>query len=267
VIRYDYGEAGPHRALADALACRAVWRYLTVPEERQRVEAIKQEEEIQWQARHHLQWWELEEQRARQRFEARMTRWWQWWWLRRPQLEPARPSSIADYDTRYTARRDAYVHTFTGYATLDILQDVERAEALGLPCYRRKPDIPAELKPYHWFRTHTDPWISHDLRERAYYISTSGRSFWWLYDTRDVEVIRQRHLPRYQGGWPAGLATASQLRRQGLPRTRIATLPPVAEYYSRLNHCWYPLYTKPAREEASVHGQADQSGSGPADGH
>src|SRR6266446_5593872 len=43
-------ETPSHRAVADALACRAVWRSLTEPEEQARVEAIKTDEQASWEA-------------------------------------------------------------------------------------------------------------------------------------------------------------------------------------------------------------------------
>jgi DNA polymerase III epsilon subunit-like protein len=237
---------GPtHRAVADCVATRAVWRYLTEPEERQRVEAIKREEGLASEAAAHLRGWELEEQRTRQRFEARMTAWWHAWWLKRPPLEPLLPRAVSDYDPRSRARADAYAQVFTGY-TMAVLEQVERAEALRLPCYRLKRDIPTHLKPDTFFRTHTEAWVRAALRERAYYVSRSGKSFWWLYDTRDVEEMLRRHVPRYQGqAVPSHLATATQLRRAGMPPSRLAILQPVAEYYHPIAHRWYPLYQQP----------------------
>jgi DNA polymerase III epsilon subunit-like protein len=247
VVRHVYAVSGPHRALADALACRAVWRYLMDPAERARVDTIIQDEQLQGEATHYLRGWELEAQRARARFEARMTHWWQWWWLKQPPLEPARPR----YDPRSRSRQDAYVQLFTGYATLVMLEQVERAEALGLPCYRRQRDIPVHLSPDRYFRIQTAAWVRAALRARAYYLSTSGRSFRWLYDTRDVETIRRQHIPRYEGAWPAHLATATQLRRASVALHRLAALQPVAEYYHPLAHCWYPLYECPPTSETT----------------
>ena len=40
VVHFDWPSKA-HRALADALACRAVWQYLADPDERKRVDAIK----------------------------------------------------------------------------------------------------------------------------------------------------------------------------------------------------------------------------------
>jgi DNA polymerase III epsilon subunit-like protein len=61
-----------HRAVADTLACRAVWRYLTEPEERQRVEAIKADEQASWEAQAALREWAHIAQRAQEREAARL---------------------------------------------------------------------------------------------------------------------------------------------------------------------------------------------------
>jgi len=50
-------ETPSHRAVADALACRAVWRSRTEPEEQARVEAIKTDEQASWEAQDALREW------------------------------------------------------------------------------------------------------------------------------------------------------------------------------------------------------------------
>ena len=134
-----------HRAVADALACRAVWRYLTEPEERQRVEAINADEQATWEAQAALRGWALADARTQQCEAARLTAWWTWWWLKRPPLEPHRPQDVRESAPGYRAQWETYAQVFTG-DTLAVLEQVERAAALGLPGYRRQQDIPAHLK-------------------------------------------------------------------------------------------------------------------------
>ena len=247
-----------HRAVADALACRAVWRYLTEPEERQRVEAINADEQATWEAQAALRGWALADARTQQCEAARLTAWWTWWWLKRPPLEPHRPQDVRESAPGYRAQWETYAQVFTG-DTLAVLEQVERAAALGLPGYRRQQDIPAHLKTDHSLRTQTATWERAALRERAYYVSRSGKRFWWLYDTRDVEAIRRQHVPRYTGQVPAHLATATQLRRARVPRSHLDSLQAVAEYYHPIAHRWYPLYPHPQRRLGDVEGEGETS--------
>lgn len=257
-VRYRW-DSRAHRAVADALACRAVWRYLTEPEERQRVEALKADEQASWEAQAALREWAYVEQRAQEREGARLTSWWAWWWLRREAPAPHQPQYIRAYQPDYKQLRETYCQLFTGY-TLDVLEAVEVVEGLGLPGYRRCQDIPAHLKPTSYFRTQPDAWVLAHLRERAYYVSTRGKRFSWLYDVREGERIVTQHLPRYRWGWPEALATKTQLLKAGVPRARVEALPPVAEYYHGLHHCWYPLYQRPAAplEQRTTAGMPDR---------
>lgn len=225
-VRHEWtGEA--HRATADALACRSVWRYLTIPEVKLTVDAEREGEYFfarrDMTARHRDERW------ARYMSEFLDT-----WWLKRYGIEHW--TKKARYG--YPPVEEQLCVLFFGMDST-ALNWAERYETI----YRRKTEIPAGVRPISWFprwaREHVDYYPA-----AAAYISLSGKQRWLLYSEELMDSIRvdypYRELPV---DVPEGyrLATKTQLRKAGVKDSEITKLTPATERVTSYGD-WYFLY-------------------------
>jgi DNA polymerase III epsilon subunit-like protein len=216
-----------HRATADAQACRAVWRYLTEPAERHRVELEHAAalERIADNARQHQQ---------AARHAHRMDTFWRHWWLRQYGAGQHWISHM-----HITEREDALSRVFFGKPPA-LLQ----LEDAGLPVYRRQAEIPAMLRPANRFPK--EQWIRDALMPSAVYVGQ--KTGWHLYHESELDRLKEKYPLRFAPATP-WLVTATKLKKLGLSREQIARLKPVAERRNPHTHRWYRLYTPPEADE------------------
>jgi DNA polymerase III epsilon subunit-like protein len=242
-VRYR-GIAGAHRARADALACRAVWRYLTVPAERARVEALRTEEHATEEARWILRREDHERAAAQQQEAARLGRWWLAWWLRTQEL-PLRQVHYGEG----AIRADDYALLFTGY-TNAVLEQIAWAEARGLRRLAHWKDRPPYLTTASGVATVALP-TGWEAPLVAYYITKSGKQVRLLYDTRRRRLRKQ--LPQIEyGPIPDGYGTASQLHKRGLSQQQIARRKIRGYWRKPYTREWLALYALPSHGAETV---------------
>jgi DNA polymerase III epsilon subunit-like protein len=216
-----------HRATADAQACRAVWRYLTEPAERHRVElehAASQEQTAERMREH---------QRA-DRHAHRMDQFWRHWWLRRYGAGQHWVNRL-----HITEREDAMSRVFFG-KPLALLQ----LEDAGLPVYRSRAEIPAMLRPANHFPK--EQWIRDALMPSAVYVGQ--KTGWHLYHESELDRLKEKYPLRFAPAAP-WLVTATKLKKNGLSREQIARLRPVAERQNPYTRRWHPLYAPQEADE------------------
>ena len=232
-VEFDWSRespaAGPHSAIPDAQACRAVWQYLHDPELRAGLAALQawraQEEEAVWQGR-------LRELRV----SARLERFIDYWWLGR-----RRPAHWAAW--RPDPDNDLAV-VFTG-TTLRGLE----LRATYAHCFRRRSEIPAHLKPAGWF--HPARWYQRELQATSALVGR--RQAYALFPVSEkarLDVKFRLRLVSVTDTPTEVLATRTELQQMGYRPRQIAALTPVAERYNPVAHFWYPVYRVPDLEPA-----------------
>ena len=229
--------AAAHRARADALACRAVWRYLHDPEERARIDAIRAARERAWQIERDWDaycWEQAREAALRdRRLAARGTSFINHWWLGRYGVD------------HWSSRRrweaeDAFARIFFG-KSLRALELEVWAEERGLPRYGRQRDIPSRFKPASWFRP--EAWYRRELRPGAVFVGRSQVRL--LYATSEKRRLNRKfrlRLVALPDDPDSIVASRSRLRRLGYRAAELRDLEPVAERYSQSRTLWYPVY-------------------------
>ena len=216
--------AGPHSAVPDARACRAVWRYLHDPQLRAGIEALQahraQEQDAYWR----------QQDRDRQLC-AGLARFIDHWWLGR--------SGPPHWATRGadSANELAVVFTGTTLRGLDLL-------ATYATCYRRKAEIPVGLKPAGWF--HRAAWYQRELQATAAFVGRrQAYPLCPVSEQARLDVkFRLRLAPAVETAREM-LATRTELQRLGYSPSLMQWLTPVAERYNPLGHFWYPVYRVP----------------------
>lgn len=238
-VAHDWGEGDAHRAHADALACRAVWRYLTgsdayrVTADARRA-AQQQAQQAEAQAATLLTSYEQRRRNAaRQRHDAAQ----------------AHASRVVE---RFFLRQTAGAHWITGHTRHDAAHRFAAIFA-GLPyntpaeclkagigiesVYRRKREIPEHLAPANWFSGYN--WLRGLLTPVAAY--TGPRAAHALYAKNQLDDIRAAH-PLRCAPMPNNPATRTGLRRDGVPEAQIDALKPVAEHWNMIGKCWCLVY-------------------------
>ncbi len=220
-----------HRAINDAQACRAVWRYLTEDAERERADMRRRELADEQEAARLLHLEENNERRAWHRFQDRMSDFWMRW-LRLSNRETSRPDAAT--------RKDEYCRLFFGMP-LDLLRQLDRLNT-PIKRYRKRTDIPAHLKPISHFKGQPQ-WVKDELTPSAYYLSESGRSYSLLYEEKQIGTVYEKFPLRKPYDKPGyELLTKTQLRKRGYKKQEIARMKPVREYQDSLYHKWHYLY-------------------------
>ncbi|MDN6337285.1 MAG: 3'-5' exonuclease [Halomonas sp.] len=239
-VAHDWGEDAAHRARADTLACRAVWRYLNGSDayraaaDARRV-ARQQEQQDEAQAATLLTSYEQRRRNAaRQHHDAAQ----------------AHASRVIE---RFFLRQTAGAHWITGhdaaqrfaaiFAELPYNTPAECLDAgIGIESvYRRKCDIPEHLAPARWFPTCR--WLRRALVPVAVY--AGPRAAHALYAKDQLDDIRAAYPLRF-APMPDNPATRTDLRHDGVPEAQIDALEPVAEQWNMIGKCWYPVYDRNA---------------------
>ena len=243
---------GRHRALTDAQRCRAVWRYLTVAEERHRVDAIHRADAATAEAKSYLvdeahERACLADRYRRQREQAWMR------WLRFPLwLEPGAHGCSAIELGGREAYHAELVKLVTGLspAALEVVSTHSHLRA-----FRSSAEIPPDLVPLSTLAV--PRWARPYITACAYYLSPSGETCRPLYPVDAMEAAYQQHPLRraYTPAPGSALYTRTALRHAGFAPAEVDSMAPVQErQLRRAPWTWYPLYCLPvhdvrAREE------------------
>lgn len=223
------GEA--HRALADSLACRAVWQYLVNPDERARVDAITQDQNNSWRAGLALRELVREEGirlAAQYQLAGQFIK---HWWLR---LYGSNLHWTQEYCQIEAENELAIIFFGKSLTSLELEDKFEVT-------YQNQKDIPPHLKPASYFPK--DNWYQSELKPCAAYIGK--KRAWPLYHSLEDERIRSLYPLRF--ACPAlsdteVLLTKTKLKKAGLSDQEISALEPVAERQNPNNFEWYLLY-------------------------
>lgn len=219
-----------HRALADTLACRAVWQYLHNPQERERVDALNRTRRLASEAVSALRRAERTEEMRHDRWRDYMTGFLQTWWLQRYGVahwsRNQKPALVSE----------SFALTFFGkpLALLTLEDQVSQV-------FTSRKAIPDNLRPASHFPK--EVWFQAALSPSAAYIGK--KSGWLLYDTAEDARIRALFPLRYQEPvrFPGdALLTRSALQKAGMTAQQIAALKPVAERQNGFSGEWYNLY-------------------------
>lgn len=231
-----FGEVPNHRALADAQACRAVWRYLHDDEARSQVKAIKQQMRLEREAEQYLRNRDVDKMFAERRFAEFVDKFLRVWWLRKPPFE---------YWSRGGLRlriEEEYAQIFFGKSLAYLT-----AESSYQVIYESKKDIPKDLWPasrfskFRWYKDELQP---------------TGHAFVYknmiypLYHCSEKDRIDKEFALRLVGDAPGPLYSQTDLKRLGYSKSQIDPLIPYAERSNRFNGEWYYVYLKPDFEPA-----------------
>lgn len=228
------GEA--HRALPDALACRAVWLYLTDTHERQRVDSITREKEIEREANFALADIAFKQKLAFDRRSKFMTKFIEHWFLGRYGIKKHWAN---DYGYRHELREHELVMVFFG-KSLKMLKLEEQFDTI----YTEKKAIPNNLKPASFFSS--EKWFQNELIPSAAYVGK--KCGWKLYNISENERIRDLYPLRCAVPTLAqdeALLNRTQLKKQGYSDQEIIKLTPIVERQNYFNLKWYYLYQVP----------------------
>jgi DNA polymerase III epsilon subunit-like protein len=229
-VHFDWpGEA--HRALADSLACRAVWQYLVDPDERKRVDAITQDKNNTRFAETALN--KLERKRkatlaAQSKF---MGQFFKHWWLRQ-----YGSNSHWTRQCRRSEVENELAILFFGKSLVSVKLE-EKFEIT----YESQQAIPPNLKSASHFPK--DNWYQIALKPCAAYIGK--KRAWPLYDISEIKRIRSLYPLRFANPLVDDnevLLTKTKLKKAGFSDKEIAALEPVAELQNPHNFEWYYLY-------------------------
>ncbi len=223
------GEA--HRALADSLACRAVWQYLEDPDVRKRIDAITEDKRNARLAAMELRELERKEQTQLETQTKVMGQFIERWWLKQ---YGRRPHWTRKYFPKEADNELAIVFFGKCLASLKLEEQFEIT-------YHNKKEIPSNLKPASHFPK--DNWYQAELNPCAAY--TGKKRAWPLYDIAEKERIRILYPLRF--ACPAVndtevLLTKTKLKKAGFTEKEIDSLVPVAERQNPNNSEWYLLY-------------------------
>lgn len=219
-----------HRALADTLACRAVWQYLHNPHERERVDALIRTRRLTSEAASALRRAERTEEMRQDRWRDFMTAFLQTWWLQRYGVahwsRNQKPALVSE----------AFALIFFGkpLALLALEDSVSQV-------FTSRKDIPDTLRPASHFVK--EKWFQDELKPSAAYIGK--KSGWLLYDTTEDARIRARFPLRFQEPvrFPGdALLTRTALLKAGMTAAQVASLVPAAERQNGFSGDWYCLY-------------------------
>jgi DNA polymerase III, epsilon subunit and related 3''-5'' exonucleases len=218
-----------HRALADTLACRSVWRYLNDPAERERIDAINHEIHITEQAERAIRVLESRENAPYHAKQRSMTNFINHWWLR-----------LYGTDTHWAKYLDGsneMALVFFG-KSIEMLKMEDRYEVI----YRKRKDIPSHLKAASHFDKRV--WYQKELESCAIYIGE--KEHWKLYDISEDKRIREKYPLRFElpkiNHQTEGFYTHTQLRKARVPVDEIRKLKPVGERQNMYSFEFYYLY-------------------------
>jgi len=233
-----------HRALADCHATRAVWRYLTDPDEQRRIDGIKTEREAEAEAERELFWLNNREKAKREQFQHEMSvKWMKRWGLYREKLS---------YHDRALKGLEHY-QVFTGMKKEIWLRYLKYNDTV--PMVESLKDIPS----YYISQKEVSDLPSHlqnNMKPCAFYLSKSRKTFRLFYDKRDLTKLRRKFRRRKYRVYenyddvPDGLMSKSQWKQRGV-NVEKEGMKPIAEYFFRCQHGnrYVLLYRIPPNKE------------------
>ena len=249
-VFFPWRNGAPHNALADALACRAVWRYLHDPQERARVEAVRAQNKRKQAERNrkHKQrrqarqavrnFFKQEDRRRRQREAEGTLRVCGWTGCCPPNGNGHWAAGMS-----HAKAAEEFCRVFFGHG-LQALALLEKYPVI----YRKRADIPRHLKPVSWFRTAA--WYRRELRPCAAYVGK--KQAYELYDraekTRLDCKFRLRLTGRIEDTETHAVVTRGHLRQHGWTRRDMDGLEPAAERWHFYYRLWYPLFLVPKKD-------------------
>ncbi|MDZ6655273.1 3'-5' exonuclease [Escherichia coli] len=220
-----------HRALADTLACRAVWQYLHNPTERERVDALIHNHRLEAEATSALRSAEHKTRMRDNRWRDYISEFLLTWWLRRF----GAVSHWSRHQSAAQTREDFAILFFGKPLALLALEDsVDRI-------FTSRKSIPDTLRPANHFPK--DSWFQAELNPCAAYIGR--KTGWRLYDIAEYARIRALFPLRFQEPvrFPGdALLTRTALLKAGMTVKQVASLVPVTERQNRFSGDWYYLY-------------------------
>ncbi|MDT7062680.1 3'-5' exonuclease [Citrobacter braakii] len=219
-----------HRALADTLACRAVWQYLHNPAERERVDLIIRQQNITREANRALATAEREKQQQFERHSQSVSAFLAVWWERR---NPSR-----HWATGLPVRQanEEFANIFFGMS-LKLIRLEDQTDRV----YKRRSDIPADLKAANWFCK--EVWFQAELQPVAAYVGK--KTGWLLYSKSENDRLRAKYPLRFASVCRDNefvVLPRSGLKKCGLTDTIINQLTPVAERRNQHTGDWYYVY-------------------------
>lgn len=219
-----------HRAKADALACRAVWQYLHNPAERERVDLITRQQNITIEANRALASAEREKQQQFERHSRSVSAFLAVWWERR---NPSR-----HWATGLPVRQanEEFANIFFGMP-LKLIRLEDQTDRV----YKRRSDIPADLKAANWFCK--EVWFQAELQPVAAYVGK--KTGWLLYSKSENDRLRAKYPLRFASVSRDNefvVLPRSGLKKCGLTDTIINQLTPVAERRNQHTGDWYYVY-------------------------
>ncbi|MEL6008215.1 3'-5' exonuclease [Citrobacter portucalensis] len=223
-----------HRALADALGCRAVWQYLTVPAERERVDGAREALKLERKAAQLLAAQLREEKYAVEKRQEAITRFLAVWWLDAYGARSHWSVTLAAKDAT-----EAFAQIFYGRSTV-LLALEDRVTTV----YTRRKDIPAHLHAASFFSK--ENWYLAELQPAAAYIG--AKTGWLLYAATEEDRIRDKYPLRFMQASDDAetvVLPRSALRNCGVSDKEIDQLQPVAERMNRFSFSWYVVYRYP----------------------
>lgn len=220
-----------HRALADTLACRAVWQYLHNPDERVRVDTLIHHRRLEHEAVSALRSAERKAKIHNDSWRDHMTAFLNSWWL-------GRYGACAhwSFGKKNALVSEEYALLFFGKS-----QALLKLEDQVTQIYTSRKEIPDNLRPASAFPK--ESWFQVELTPCAAYIGK--KSGWLLYDTAEEIRIRELYPLRMSVPvrWPGdALLTHTALLKAGMTAAQISSLQPVAERQNGFSGEWYKLY-------------------------
>lgn len=225
-----------HRALADSLACRAVWLYLHDDQEKSRVKGIKQEIRLEREAEAYVRNRAVDKYFSNRRFGEFVDQFLRVWWLRQPRFEYWATS------WRRSEMEEAYAQIFFGKSLAYLM-----AEGSYKVIYNSKKEVPKDLWPasrfskQHWYKDELEPCGHGFVYKNMVYP---------LYHCSEKERIDREFALRLVDSAPGPLYSQTDLKRLGYSKAQIESLEPYAERSNRFNGDWYYVYLKPSEEPA-----------------
>jgi len=219
-----YRHTQPHRAEPDAYAMRAVFTYLTDPEDRAEVERIRA------RGRHFT--------RIRQEAASALER------LEREQAEAqkrkdrAAQEKSANIIHRYFLRESSCRHWTNDIPWHKANKQIQ-AIFSGLPLYYHADEIPAKLAGASWFPKLK--WFQDELKTKAYFIGP--KTVRPLFAIRQQRTIEDRHFMKLQPT-PQNPTTRTELLKEGYSQAEIDTFLPACERWNALGKFWYSVYDR-----------------------
>lgn len=226
-----------HRATSDSFACRAVWRYLKVPEERKRVDKLIEDKQLEREAKFEI---DSDMNRVKiysYKWSEYITGFLNRWWLKKDFKHWS--ENLRHFSTIYYAKGTAenefsQIFFNKSYASLEMSDEFDIV-------FERKKDIPENLVTISYFSKAA--WFQAQLKACACF--SSKVKCWPLYNTSEQERIEALYPLRFYKDIPKGecLYTKTELKKKGFSFDDVNSLEPFREEQNGFSQEWYYLYS------------------------